>query len=119
MSDSTERERLLAEISEGIADLLLDGTDPDEGSPAGDALHHLYAAHGIARDLHTPSPDTRLREALDMIRELADEVEASAENEYNPDRKGVHPANAHRYKRDMEIVHRARALASHTTEPNG
>lgn len=54
-------------------------------------------------------------EALEaMVGELADDVEAAVENEWNPDRRGVHPANATRYERDMGLPRRARALL--TTE---
>lgn len=48
---------------------------------------------------------------IDVLTEMADELEGEFRDKYiNSDGEFLAPLYEHRYERDMEIVHRARAL---------
>lgn len=48
---------------------------------------------------------------LDMIKQLADELEDEIKDRYCDMRGEVHPANKRRFDRDMKTVNEARAMA--------
>lgn len=121
MSDSTERERI-AEAARLVSDVAMGfetgGANPNGGlAYAGwSQVRQLLRAHSLLTAA-TPSPDTRLREALEEMLRSA-----------GPHRDDAWIAEAMRHVTSIaeNLVRvaafpepKARALSSHTTEPNG
>jgi hypothetical protein len=113
MSDSTERERI-AEAARLVSDVAMGfetgGANPNGGlAYAGwSQVRQLLRAHSLLTAA-TPSPDTRLREALDSIAA-----------EWEDDANGwildpIMAGSAETLRRCAAQIRRA--LSSHTTEP--
>ena len=83
--------------------------------PDGDHIHdpahaQLLRALGLPSDYAGRDLLEHIAELEALVKELADEVEASVKHEYG---QQVHPSQVWRYERDMAIVVEARAALEH------
>ena len=93
-----------------------------DGTRRIEALYPAPAEPHSAADLLAPlaTDNVRLRKRckalLALMAELANEVEAAVEHDYNPIGTGVHPSQRSRYERDMAIVKEARSAIDRGTD---
>lgn len=78
-----------------------------DGDPAGDCLRIAFARH---RASTTPDAEPVAPAVVEALEWCADDLEAEIRLRWiEPDTGLPHPANKHRYDRDMEPVRKARA----------